>query len=123
MVGVAVADNTRSTILVAGIAGLTAGTLSMAAGEYEPVSSQLDTERADLAREERELAAAPEAELDELAGTLRRDRLAVHDRDELVSTSTGAPDPCRPRPSQHCPSSVAPSCPSSSSSSHRRRRG
>lgn len=67
MVGVAAADGSRSAILVAGIAGLTAGALSMAAGEYVSVSSQLDTERADLAREREELAASPEAELAELA--------------------------------------------------------
>ena len=101
IVGVAAADNTRSTILVAGIAGLTAGALSMAAGEYVSVSSQLDTERADLARERAELAASPEAELDELADIYERrglrpelarqvavelsqhDQLAIHARDEL----------------------------------------
>ena len=101
IVGVAAADNTRSAILVAGIAGLTAGALSMAAGEYVSVSSQLDTERADLARERAELAAAPEAELDELADIYERrglrpelarqvaielsqqDRLPIHARDEL----------------------------------------
>jgi VIT1/CCC1 family predicted Fe2+/Mn2+ transporter len=101
IVGVAAADTTRSAILVAGIAGLTAGALSMAAGEYVSVSSQLDTERADLERERAELAADPEAELDELAAiyegrglrpALARqvavelsagDRLAIHARDEL----------------------------------------
>ena len=72
MVGVAAADNSRSAILVAGIAGLTAGGLSMAAGEYVSVSSQLDTERADLAREEAELAGAPGAELDELTDIYER---------------------------------------------------
>jgi VIT1/CCC1 family predicted Fe2+/Mn2+ transporter len=101
MVGVAAADSSRSAILVAGIAGLTAGALSMAAGEYVSVSSQLDSERADLARERAELAAAPEAELAELARIYERrglsaglaqqvaaelsqqDRLPVHARDEL----------------------------------------
>ena len=101
IVGVAASDTTRSAILVAGIAGLTAGALSMAAGEYVSVSSQLDTERADIALEQRELAAAPEAELEELTGIYeqrglsrdlagevarelsKRDRLAVHARDEL----------------------------------------
>ena len=101
IVGVAAADDTRSVILVAGIAGLTAGALSMAAGEYVSVSSQLDTERADLARERAELASAPDAELDELADIYRRrglrpelarevavelsqhDPLTVHARDEL----------------------------------------
>ena len=101
IVGVAAADPSRSAILVAGVAGLTAGALSMAAGEYVSVSSQLDTERADLAREQRELAAAPDAELEELADIYERrglsrqlardvaaelssrDRLAAHARDEL----------------------------------------
>ena len=101
IVGVAAADSSRSTILVAGVAGLTAGALSMAAGEYVSVSSQLDTERADLARERTELDTAPEAELDELTDIYQRrglrpelarqvavelsqsDRLAIHARDEL----------------------------------------
>lgn len=101
IVGVAAADPSRSAILVAGVAGLTAGALSMAAGEYVSVGSQLDTERADLAREQRELAAAPDAELEELTEIYERrglsrnlaaavaaelsahDRLAVHARDEL----------------------------------------
>jgi VIT1/CCC1 family predicted Fe2+/Mn2+ transporter len=101
IVGVAAAEADRSAILVAGIAGLTAGALSMAAGEYVSVSSQLDTERADLARERAELEAAPEAELDELAHIYERrglsphlarevavelsqhDPLAIHARDEL----------------------------------------
>lgn len=101
MIGVAAASSTRSTILVAGIAGLTAGALSMAAGEYVSVSSQRDTEHADLARERSELEAFPEAELNELAAIYERrglspslardvavelsasDRLAVHARDEL----------------------------------------
>ena len=52
VVGVAAADNTRTAVLIAGIAGLTAGALSMAAGEYVSVSSQLDTEQADLAASE-----------------------------------------------------------------------
>lgn len=68
VVGVAAAESARSSILVAGLAGLVAGAMSMAAGEYVSVSSQADTERADLARERGELAASPEAELDELRG-------------------------------------------------------
>ena len=67
MVGVAAASSTRSAILVAGTAGLTAGALSMAAGEYVSVSSQRDTERADLERERAELVASPDTERDELA--------------------------------------------------------
>ena len=101
VVGVAAADNTRSAVLIAGIAGLTAGALSMAAGEYVSVSSQLDTERADLAREQAELEADPAAEVDELTEIYERrglsselarrvavelsasDRLPTHARDEL----------------------------------------
>jgi VIT1/CCC1 family predicted Fe2+/Mn2+ transporter len=101
MVGVAAADSSRSAILVAGVAGLTAGALSMAAGEYVSVSSQRDTEQADLERERRELETAPEAEREELARIYRDrglshalaeqvadelsqlDRLKVHARDEL----------------------------------------
>jgi VIT1/CCC1 family predicted Fe2+/Mn2+ transporter len=102
MVGVAAAKgSSRSTILVAGIAGLTAGALSMAAGEYVSVSSQLDSERADIARERLELEATPDAEHEELVEIYRQrglseglarqvadelstqDRLAVHVRDEL----------------------------------------
>jgi len=66
VVGVAAANAERSDIMLAGVAGLVAGALSMAAGEYVSVSSQADSERADLARERTELATAPAAELDEL---------------------------------------------------------
>ena len=101
MVGVAGANSSRSAILVAGIAGLTAGALSMASGEYVSVSSQRDTERADLDRERSELAVEPEAELAELASIYERrglspalarqvavelsqhDRLPIHAREEL----------------------------------------
>jgi VIT1/CCC1 family predicted Fe2+/Mn2+ transporter len=101
MVGVAAATGTRSAILVAGIAGLTAGALSMAAGEYVSVSSQRDTEQADLTRERAELSASPDAELAELgrifeargvsaelAGRVAAeltaiDPLTVHAREEL----------------------------------------
>jgi vacuolar iron transporter family protein len=68
VVGVAVAGSGRPEILIAGLAGLVAGAMSMAAGEYVSVSSQSDTEQADLARETRELKDTPEAELDELTG-------------------------------------------------------
>src|SRR5690242_9512413 len=67
VVGVAASGTGRGAILVAGVAGLVAGAMSMAAGEYVSVSSQADTERADLARERRELATQPEAEHAELA--------------------------------------------------------
>ena len=101
MVAVAAASSSRSAVLVAGIAGLTAGALSMAAGEYVSVSSQRDTERADLEVERRELIATPEAEREELARIYRDrglsaglaeqvadelsqlDQLTVHARDEL----------------------------------------
>jgi len=101
MVGVAAADSGRAAILLAGIAGLTAGALSMAAGEYVSVSSQRDAELAELDRERAELAASPEAERAELAGIYRKrglsaelaarvadelsqlDQLAIHARDEL----------------------------------------
>jgi VIT1/CCC1 family predicted Fe2+/Mn2+ transporter len=68
IVGVAAAATTNSEILIAGIVGLVAGAMSMAAGEYVSVSSQSDTEAADLARERRELRDDPESELAELAG-------------------------------------------------------
>src|SRR5689334_1366038 len=66
VVGVASAAATRQDTLIAGIAGVVAGALSMAAGEYVSVSSQADTERADLELEKRELAEQPRAEEDEL---------------------------------------------------------
>jgi len=101
MVGVAAASTSASEVLVAGIAGLVAGAMSMAAGEYVSVSSQADTENADLARERRELAEQPEAELDELTRIYvdrgvepalarqvaqqmtAKDAFATHARDEL----------------------------------------
>lgn len=101
IVGVAAASPSRTEVLVAGSAGLVAGAMSMAAGEYVSVSSQADTEEADLARERRELAQQPEAELDELTQIhvgrgvepdlarkvaqqmMAKDALAAHARDEL----------------------------------------
>jgi VIT1/CCC1 family predicted Fe2+/Mn2+ transporter len=101
VVGVASAEPSRLATLLAAVAGLTAGALSMAAGEYVSVSSQGDIERADLALERRELATSPKAERAELAeiyiarGLTRdlanqvadqltaRDALAAHARDEL----------------------------------------
>src|SRR5512141_366334 len=68
IVGVAAAAVTPKEVLIAGVAGLVAGAMSMAAGEYVSVSSQSDTERADLDRERKELAESPALELDELAG-------------------------------------------------------
>jgi VIT1/CCC1 family predicted Fe2+/Mn2+ transporter len=101
IVGVAAASPSRNEVLVAGVAGLVAGAMSMAAGEYVSVSSQADTEKADLARERRELAEQPEAELSELTQIyvgrgvapdlarqvaqqmMARDAFAAHARDEL----------------------------------------
>jgi|SRR5580765_1022115 len=104
VVGVAAASTGRHEVLIAGVAGLVAGALSMAAGEYVSVSSQADTEQADLARERTELASQPRAEEDELAAIYERrgldrdlsrtvarqlmakDALAAHARDELGLT-------------------------------------
>jgi len=101
IVGVAAAEAARGPILLAGCAGVAAGALSMAAGEYVSVSSQADTERADLARERRELETAPESERAELAAIyvgrgltpeladsvaaqlMAHDALGAHARDEL----------------------------------------
>jgi VIT1/CCC1 family predicted Fe2+/Mn2+ transporter len=101
VLGVAAAEATRSAVLVAGVAGLVAGAMSMAAGEYVSVSSQSDTERADLERERAELAQPGTAEVDELTGIyvklglhpalarqvaeqlMAHDALGAHARDEL----------------------------------------
>jgi VIT1/CCC1 family predicted Fe2+/Mn2+ transporter len=106
IVGVAAAEASRSSVLVAGAAGLVAGAMSMAAGEYVSVSSQSDTERADLERERIELATDSEhehAELasiyvergldqglaDQVAGQLmEKDALGAHARDELGISET-----------------------------------
>ena len=70
LVGVAAASASQSSLLMTGVAGLVAGAMSMAAGEYVSVYSQSDTEEADLAREREELATQPEAELRELTLSL-----------------------------------------------------
>jgi vacuolar iron transporter family protein len=106
IVGVAAANTTREAVLIAGIAGLVAGAMSMAAGEYVSVSSQSDTERADLARERHELANNAEYELNELtdiyvkrgldpalatqvaAQLTAKDALTAHARDELGISET-----------------------------------
>jgi len=67
IVGVAAAATAQNAVLIAGVAGLVAGAMAMAAGEYVSVSSQSDSERADLARERKELSENPAFELDELA--------------------------------------------------------
>lgn len=77
IVGVAAADPSPSTVLIAGIAGLSAGAMSMAAGEYVSVSSQSDTERADIAREAKSLREFPRAELAELAAIYREKGLSA----------------------------------------------
>jgi len=94
MVAVASANSSRSAILVAGVAGLTAGALSMAAGEYVSVSSQRDTELADLERERRELAASPQAEQQELARIYRDRGLSEHLAAQ-VAQELSAIDPLR----------------------------
>jgi VIT1/CCC1 family predicted Fe2+/Mn2+ transporter len=120
VLGVAGAGAAKDAIVVAGIAGLVAGALSMAAGEYVSVSSQADTQEADLARERGELAAHPAQERAELAGIyvarglepaladqvaaqlMAHDALAAHARDEL-----GISDLQRARPIQAAFASAA----------------
>ncbi|MBK8304569.1 MAG: VIT family protein [Chloracidobacterium sp.] len=105
IIGVAAAKAEHSEILVAGVAGLVAGAMSMAAGEYVSVHSQADTEKADLERERKELALSPEHELEELRGIYvdrgldedlasevakqltAHDALGSHARDELGISS------------------------------------
>jgi VIT1/CCC1 family predicted Fe2+/Mn2+ transporter len=111
IIGVAAAHPEGQAVLLAGLAGLVGGSLSMAAGEYVSVSSQADSEHADLARERAELASAPEAERRELAGIwVRRglspdladqvatqltdhDALEAHARDELGITDFSRAQP------------------------------
>ena len=113
IVGVAAANAGRGEILLTGVAGLVAGAMSMAAGEYVSVSSQADTEQADMARERHELAAQPEFERRELAAIYiargltpelatqvaeqltAHDALGAHARDEL-----GVSDALSARPVQ-----------------------
>ncbi|MDZ7605825.1 MAG: VIT1/CCC1 transporter family protein [Cyclobacteriaceae bacterium] len=75
-IGVAAASLSREPIILATLAGLVAGTLSMAAGEYVSVSSQVDVETADLKREKTELHRIPEEELIELAEIYKKERVA-----------------------------------------------
>jgi len=106
VVGVAASNATHSGVLVAGVAGLVAGAMSMAAGEYVSVSSQSDTEQADIGRERAELAANEHYEKEELAAIyvkrgldsnladqvaaqlMTKDALAAHARDELGISET-----------------------------------
>lgn len=110
-IGVAAASSTREPIVLATMAGLVAGALSMAAGEYVSVSSQTDTERADIEREKIELQEMPEEELQILAQIYEKrglkketalqvaieltekDALAAHVRDELGITETSQANP------------------------------
>lgn len=111
LVGVAAAAQGRAEVLIAGVAGLVAGAVSMAAGEYVSVSSQADTERADLAKETALLRDDPEGELDELTAIyegrglapdlarqvaqdlMAHDALAAHARDEIGISPTVATRP------------------------------
>lgn len=111
IVGVAAAGPDRTAILIAGAAGLAAGAMSMAAGEYVSVSSQSDVERADIARERQALIDTPEAEERELASIYearglspqtaalvareltQKDALAAHIRDELGLSEVHAANP------------------------------
>ncbi|GIW83254.1 MAG: membrane protein [Gemmatales bacterium] len=111
VVGVASASSDHKHVMLAGIAGLTAGAMSMAAGEYVSVSSQADTEAADRRREEEELSTSPESELDELTQIYMRrgldaplarqvaeqltekDAITTHLRDELGITEELAARP------------------------------
>jgi VIT1/CCC1 family predicted Fe2+/Mn2+ transporter len=120
LIGVAAAGASRGAVLTAGVAGLVAGAMSMAAGEYVSVSSQADAEHSDLARERRELEEDPEAEHRELAAIYvgrgldprlasevahqlaAKDALAAHARDEL-----GITEVLRARPIQAALASAA----------------
>jgi VIT1/CCC1 family predicted Fe2+/Mn2+ transporter len=111
VLGVAAAHATHGSVLVAGIAGLTAGSMSMAAGEYVSVHSQADTEQADLTRERAELKTQNKAEHRELAAIyvkrgldaslakqvadqlMAHDALGAHARDELGFSATSNPRP------------------------------
>ena len=111
IVGVAAAAATQNDVLLAGVAGLVAGAMSMAAGEYVSVSSQSDSEQADLARERKELSENPGFELDELADIyvkrgvdrdlarqvaqqlMAKDALTAHARDELGISEITTPRP------------------------------
>ncbi len=106
IVGVAAANTNSNELMVAGVAGLVAGAMSMAAGEYVSVSSQADTEKADMERERAELASSPEGEHAELTSIyekrgldpklasqvaeqlMKHDALGAHSRDELGISDT-----------------------------------
>jgi VIT1/CCC1 family predicted Fe2+/Mn2+ transporter len=120
VIGVAAAGSSQGTVLVSGVAGLVAGAMSMAAGEYVSVHSQADTEKADLTRERAELALDPAAERRELTAIyvtrgldqelaqqvaeqlMRHDAIGAHARDEL-----GISDTLNARPVQAALASAA----------------
>ncbi len=111
LIGVSAAGASHDTILITGVAGLVSGAMSMAAGEYVSVSSQADTEAADIAREAEELTTQPEHELEELKGIYigrgltpdlaqlvavqltQHDALGAHTRDELGITQAMSAQP------------------------------
>ena len=88
IIGVAAASSTREPVLLAGVAGLVAGALSMAAGEYVSVSSQTDVEKSDLAREQQELIDTPDEELLELAKIYESRGLTVETALEVATQLT-----------------------------------
>lgn len=129
IVGVAASSTTHGGVIVAGVAGLVAGAMSMAAGEFVSVSSQADTEQADITRERQELAsdgAREHAELAQIyvarglepnlanqvaAQLMAKDALGAHTRDELgISEVAPAPNPCRRRSPQRCHSPLERHC-------------
>ena len=111
MIGVGAANASSHAMLISGVAALFAGSMSMAVGEYVSVSSQLDAEHADIAKEKQELATEPDAELHELAGIYHKrgldkelamqvakqlsahDELGAHLRDELGIDQSNHPRP------------------------------
>lgn len=92
MIGVAASAATKDAILIAGVAGLVAGAMSMAVGEYVSVSSQRDAEKADIEREKSELAADPDAELNELTA-IYQNRGLDHELARAVAQQLSAQDP------------------------------
>lgn len=111
IIGIAAADTTHESIILAGVAGLVAGAMSMAVGEYISVSSQSDTEQADLALEQKSLDEHPEFEIQELAEIyqgrgvepvlarqvveqlMAHDALEAHARDEIGISANGGAQP------------------------------
>ena len=129
IVGVAMAGTSAQAVALAGVAGLAAGALSMAAGEYVSVSSQADIERADIRREKRALSAQPEVELEELVAIYEsrglapdtallvavelteHDALGAHIRDELGLSEVHAANPMQAAVASGVTFSVAASVP------------